>query len=404
MLLRRAFVAQAGFAVTAAGLQRAARANARQVLFAQPTLFGGIAPNFSVTGVRPAFNPVGQFYLHANQPNAHSADGDFVPVTWDAGAMTGLHIPANRRRYQRGVWVDGPGSGPRHTVAQVFGDTVGAYLDSRDLKHGSPGNRMMISPGYEFADGSSPFTEHGSEVGVSLDLQVPAASCEPDKGKSNSFAKIDILFVCRRTGIRLSYSCGLFTNGGYPKHDGVGYDDLSHTVIIAAQVSPVGDLVTIEPGSATLLSAPWTGWATFSFRISRAQFARGLVAAAPLAHDLGHALPLDPAEYSLKSTHLNAELHYDRGAPATPGLVDAPAASECSSPEGRRDGGCYQQVYPPSASTMLPVSRLAASEARNSTTEAISSGWPTRFIGVISIHTSAMDLSSMPNLVSGVSM
>jgi len=55
--------------------------------------------------------------------------------------------------------------------------------------------------------------------------------------------------------------------------------------------------------------------------------------------------------------------------------------------------------------TMEPVMRLAASLARKCTTEAISSGWPTRPIGVISSQVLYISgLSSMPNLVSGVSM
>jgi hypothetical protein len=54
---------------------------------------------------------------------------------------------------------------------------------------------------------------------------------------------------------------------------------------------------------------------------------------------------------------------------------------------------------------MLPVSRLDASEARKSTADAISSGCPTRPIGVISSQTLYISgLPSIPNLVSGVSM
>jgi len=62
-------------------------------------------------------------------------------------------------------------------------------------------------------------------------------------------------------------------------------------------------------------------------------------------------------------------------------------------------------VIPPSASTIDPVNKLEASDARNNTTDAISSGWPTRPMGVISSHTLYISgLSLMPNDVSGVSI
>ena len=50
----------------------------------------------------------------------------------------------------------------------------------------------------------------------------------------------------------------------------------------------------------------------------------------------------------------------------------------------------YQQVKPPSACTVAPVIRLAASLARKCTTEAISCGWPRRFIGVSRSHSFIM--------------
>jgi hypothetical protein len=54
---------------------------------------------------------------------------------------------------------------------------------------------------------------------------------------------------------------------------------------------------------------------------------------------------------------------------------------------------------------MAPVTRLAASEARKWTTEAISSGWPTRPMGVISSQILYISgFSSMPKAVSGVSI
>lgn len=62
----------------------------------------------------------------------------------------------------------------------------------------------------------------------------------------------------------------------------------------------------------------------------------------------------------------------------------------------------YQQVKPASATTVVPVTRLAASEARKCTTEAISWGWPMRCIGVSRSQTSIIDWS--PYFVISVSI
>ena len=60
------------------------------------------------------------------------------------------------------------------------------------------------------------------------------------------------------------------------------------------------------------------------------------------------------------------------------------ACRESSTPERR-----HQQAYQASASTIDPVGRLDASDAGNSTAEAISSGWPMR---PIVVHAGAADV------------
>ncbi len=64
----------------------------------------------------------------------------------------------------------------------------------------------------------------------------------------------------------------------------------------------------------------------------------------------------------------------------------------------------YQQVYPPSTTTTLPVIRLAASDARKCTTDAISSTVPNRAIGVPAIHAAYMSGFDFTNSFSGVLM
>ena len=92
------------------------------------------------------------------QRSPFTADGKFGPVDWDPGEKTGLSIPdgATRRLAQRGMR-DAAGS----TVCQMYGGTVGAYLNSADLSGqgvdakgnplpGSNGYKQMITPSYRF--------------------------------------------------------------------------------------------------------------------------------------------------------------------------------------------------------------------------------------------------------------
>lgn len=63
---------------------------------------------------------------------------------------------------------------------------------------------------------------------------------------------------------------------------------------------------------------------------------------------------------------------------------------------------CYQHVKPPSITRLLPLKKLLASEARNTTAGAISSGSPIRFIGEKVIQTSYQSLLTPPFGVIGV--
>src|SRR5262245_5177101 len=64
----------------------------------------------------------------------------------------------------------------------------------------------------------------------------------------------------------------------------------------------------------------------------------------------------------------------------------------------------YQHVYPPSTRTTLPVIRLAASDARNRTTDAISSTSPIRAIGVPPIQASYICGLFLTNALRGVAI
>ena len=304
-------------------ISRSRAANTSSVLFSQPSLSNGIGPNFSVTGQNPQYNPVGKFLLHSNQASPYRSDCRLVPVTWDAGVKTGLHCPNPRQGWQVGMWPtrngQEVGSPSGHTTAQVCGPVVGAYLNSTDLFRGSPGLRMMIAPQYIFPHAVRPFPGLGSVIGASLDLQVPEASSVASHNACNAFVKIDFLFVDQQNGGRMSLSCGLFSNGGFPTQDGSGFDNLSNTAIADAWVAPFSKLISVQHGSTYIQARPWLGFTPFAFTVSGAQFARALAQAAPQARANHYNLSLNPADYVLNSLHLNAEMHYTSKLVATMG-------------------------------------------------------------------------------------
>lgn len=234
-------------------------------------------------------------------------------MAWPVQDKTGLQVPANRQDFQRGI--AGRGS---HSAAQVFGDAVGGYTVSSDILHSnSPGLSMMISPLYHWSREIPTFRSAGGTIDVAFDLQVPTAVSAP--GVTSVFAKLDLLFTDTTSGTRFSYSCGVFNDHSMPGQDNAGFDPISKTVIVMAQVTPpatahngnrVGHYVTLLPGNSPYQTAPWRGWKHFAFSISAAQFAAGLAAAKSFATDNGYALSLDPAKYTLAQVHANTEMRY----------------------------------------------------------------------------------------------
>ena len=294
-------------------------ATASRVLFSQPNLVAGIAPSFSVTGAVPRYNPVDAFYLHANQPNPYRADAWYVPVRWPVGELTGLFVVGDPADWQRGIITEVDSDGHGHTAVQAYGDSVGAFLNSTDLKDGSQGNRMMVAPQYRFGVPPVAFPTPGAMLGVSLDVQVPVATDFHVTDLSNTYVKIDLLLICVRSGHRLSLSCTVFANDAHFGVEKTRFDVDTGTVIMAAHVDANSQRLSLLPGSATLRTAPWTGWQTFAFTVSQAQFTDGLRAAQRLAQRRGRDLSTDPADYVLLTTHLNAELHHTPATPATLG-------------------------------------------------------------------------------------
>ena len=149
----------------------------------------------------------------------------FVPVDWDPVEKTGFSIPGDRALNQRG-YRNEAGT----TICQMFGGTVGAYLNSADLSvdgfdaegnplPGSGGYKQGIFPSYDFApmslSGSTVqpiylWCEENSRVEMSVELQIPTAVCEEKTG-SLAYAQPLLLLVDPKTNLMISWGPMLFS-------------------------------------------------------------------------------------------------------------------------------------------------------------------------------------------------
>jgi hypothetical protein len=270
----------------------------------QPMIHFWQQPNFAnITGhlyIPPAnkIKPkIGEFALIGWQANPFSSDGLLVPATWDAGLKTGF-IPtgADTEMAYRPL--------TNSSTAQAQGGTVGVYLNSADLIHGSKESKMMITPQINFAT-VRPFSAHGAVL-VSLNLQVPTA-VDSMNANSDTYVDLDLLWTDpANPAIRISYGTALFHHGarqGNPSGN-IRIDPGTGNVMVNCPLLAGSPYATVITGSEEI--APWLHMKPFAYRISKAQFAVALKA----IQALGHTLSLDPAAYELTEFHLNAELHY----------------------------------------------------------------------------------------------
>jgi hypothetical protein len=175
-------------------------AQKRQIIFEQPQL-QGVSDNVHVPLAERRYPDDRPFNLIVWQPNSYRPDGELVPTVWRAGDMTGFYPPDPPARYQL-AFRDLPGS----STVQIAGDTVGAYISSRDLPGGSPGEKMMITPAFKLPKTVIlfPFLDRGTSIVNSLELQVPTAV---DANRHGNFTYVSptFFFRDRKSDTRISY-------------------------------------------------------------------------------------------------------------------------------------------------------------------------------------------------------
>lgn len=257
----------------------------------------GIARHLFVPRANNINVPKGQFGLVLWQVNPYQPGGLLVPTTWDAGSQTGFR-PSSPGSAQLGFRNQAGTS-----TAQWEGDTVGAYLNSADLRGSSGNQKMMITPQYRFPAGSQPvvFASSNGWLHMGLDLQVPVAA------GSEAYANMDFEFI-DPNGARISYTVSLFHNQARRPVMETGFDGPTQSYMLRSPLGLDSRFVSAAAGSASETGTPWGGWRHFEWTISDAQFAAGLKYLA--AQYPGAAISQNPAHYMLSAMHMNAEIHF----------------------------------------------------------------------------------------------
>jgi len=285
------------FTLTAAVTVGSTSVAGSSVLFEQP-LESGIANNVFFAHATKGGLPTGTFDLVVLQRDPYTSTGYLVPTSWDAGSQTGF-VPTSPSTAQLGF---------RNQVgtstAQMEGDTVGAYLNSRDLPTTLSNQKMMITPQYRFPSGATPvpFASSTSLLNAEMDLQIPVAV------GSNTYVTADFLFI-GPNGVRISYGVKLFHNGARQSTLlGGGYDSLDNSYMINCPLGTDTQFLTKASASGSSTGTPWLGWRHFQWTIDQAQFVAALNRLA--AQYPAKVQSTDPTQYVFAEVHLNAEFHY----------------------------------------------------------------------------------------------
>jgi hypothetical protein len=282
-------------------------------LFEQPQETS-ITGNLVVPTAEHINPPVGTFALILWQPNPLT-NGGLVPTAWDASSLTGF-APSNPMSDQLG-FQNTPGT----STAQMDSDTVGAYINSKDVPNSPvvpggtgggcghvttpPSQKMMIAPQYTWTSGAGPipFASSTTVLNGSLDLQVPTASGE-------AYVVLDLLFE-DPNGVHISYGVRLFSNGTTNPVVGCGYNAPANSYKIDSPLGFDERFVSKAANSASDTGVPWLGLQHFEWSISQSQFAAALQFLAPQFP--GDIQDVDPTQYMLTQVHLNAEINFYPG-------------------------------------------------------------------------------------------
>ena len=210
--------------------------------------------------------------------NLYSHNGTPYPLAqsqWDIGAETDLDVEPGS------AWsTDNPYSyGSTAAVALTDGG-VGVVINSADLSSNAGGavpyGPMAFNPMWIPAAATTPFQDGSAQsLNVSLDLQVPYSEM-PGEGSDISSNQI-VLYLGltdTTTGRNLAYGSALFDSRGMG-WDYFGLDNGPGGTGAAVANMPAGEASPYETpvaGAASFQGALWSGWKTFDFQVTAANF------------------------------------------------------------------------------------------------------------------------------------
>jgi hypothetical protein len=265
-------------------------------LFEQPSE-SGIANHIYVAHADNGGLPKGSWNLVVFQKDPFTSTGHLVPTSWNASSKTAF-VPTSPSTAQLG-FRNQVGT----TTAQMEGDTVGVYMNSKDLPTTLANQKMMITPEYKFPSGaeSVPFAHSTSVLNGEMDLQVPVAV------GSHTYVSADLTFI-DPTGVRISYNVTLFHNGARPSAPASRYDAVDNYYMMICPLGTDTHFLTKASTSASSTGTPWLGWRHFQWSIDQAQFVAAIDRLN--AQYPNKVQTTDPTQYVFAGVHLNAEFHY----------------------------------------------------------------------------------------------
>jgi hypothetical protein len=290
-----------------------AETRTQTLLFEQPIL-NGVQGNFYVPIAEKRGYPKSPpFKLLFWQANPFQDNGELVPSTWGAKIKTGLDVGADQNAQYSLKSFE-----PSSTV-QIKGGAVGAYINSTDLMN-SPyrvKHSMMITPVFD-VDAASifPFADSRQKLYQSLKLRIPLAVSQ-SRPKNIAYVVSDFVFTDRTTGAKITYEVALFhgnprapqlTREGLMATEVGPFDVDSHSYQVRNPLTPLSRLMTPAVGSALFSAQPWHEKRTIAFTISWQNFKTALQS---LKSKTSFSGSLDPADYSWRHWHLNAEVQFD---------------------------------------------------------------------------------------------
>lgn len=312
----RALLALLPLIAAAPSIAQSGSAAGQTVVFEQPNL-DGIAGNLHVPKAEHQYPTEHIFNLLLWQPNPNQADGELVPSHKNVADKTGFQ-PSGPLEKQQAAFRDADDV----TTVQVDGDTVGVFLQSRDLPNQSPGDKLMVTPEVKFPKENRgyPFAQPGVAMVNSLELQIPVAVDQSRPGNI-TYVTSDFTFEDRQTKAKISYGVHIFHHAMRAtrspareqliKSEVHGFDEPSHAYQVGNQLWPGSRVISVLEGSTLFQDQPWTGWRSFKFAITGHNFTTALQALKQKFPEFSGSE--NPADYALVAWHLNAELKFATG-------------------------------------------------------------------------------------------